>query len=189
MPKENKSICIVYNFAKLKIDLTKIIAHFENLERKNLRYCSVNYFNPSLRPNDMIIGGGRFFSSQLNLVVHNASPDSHFYWFKKINDFYQVDSNKDVIFDDAIKQVITPHVQRLQTSYRNIRALYTSMMFNNNPLSREFLNQINVSLEKIDFLTKVLPEELKIIAKKLGTYQDDQMLSELNESSGCKILF
>lgn len=166
--------------SKDKVDLAKVLLHFENSELAMLNFASVNYQNSSIHLDSSNIGGGRFFSKQLNPIVTNATPDGYYYWFKKLYEFYQISTNKDVVLESAIQQVTKPHVQALETSFAKTQKLYFSKMMTMVPIVNKLLSLMSIFLKKSAHLTKQMPLELIFIAKKLG---GDDIETPSNKSS------
>lgn len=152
----------------IQIDLGKVFAYFQQRQDECFAFINRNCLSPAFASQTSSVGSARLFSSQLGIIVNDATPDGHFFWFKKLYAFYQESKNKEVLLEKAIEFILKPHIQQLHDSYTRIHRLYLSLMLGNGDIIKYLLKNRGIALNKINFFTKSMPETLIDMAIQLG---------------------
>lgn len=171
----------------IPLDLAKILNYFENRQQESLHFASINYQNPSIRPESCLIGGGRFFAKQLSLVVNDATPNSHFYWFKKLYDFYQNPQNKTVLLEDAIQRVLAPHIAQLEKTFGKYHQIYISIMLTKGDFVDKIISQRNKFSKQLTFFKQEMPAQLMVQALTLGSIETQNSKNQSNNQEESKM--
>lgn len=159
----------------IKLNLGKILKYYQ--DRQEECFALINAFCISHSFNG--VGSASLFKNELSIIVHDATPDSPFFWFKRLYSFYQDPDNKNALLEKAIEYVLKPHIQQLYDSWTSIHKLYISLIISTDPVVKNLLDNEGKIFKKITTFTESMPKILLDLALKFG---DPKMCSSESPS-------